>query len=184
MELFIDLEDRALRADGVSIVDASQVTDLVMQQIPASKIRVLAMTKDIERYNTFVDESDELKIFDDAEPINLPMAWQLPPSYHELDLNEYIGTKFIDKVQHLNYSSEELQLAARRIDEELSQFEVRGMNMFLRTLIYVLETFEKNNVVWGVGRGSSCASYILFIIGLHLVDCIKYDVSLDEFFHD
>jgi len=42
--------------------------------------------------------------------------------------------------------------------------------------------FEENKVVWGTGRGSSCASYILYLIGIHQVDSVKYDLDLGEFF--
>jgi DNA polymerase III alpha subunit len=39
-----------------------------------------------------------------------------------------------------------------------------------------------NNIVWGVGRGSSVASYVLYLLGIHKIDSIKYNLSPDEFF--
>ena len=58
------------------------------------------------------------------------------------------------------------------------------MTEFVKTVIFIVDTFKEAGIVWGVGRGSSCASYILFLLGLHLVDPIKFDISMDEFFHD
>jgi DNA polymerase III alpha subunit len=52
----------------------------------------------------------------------------------------------------------------------------------LKTMKYIVDTLRKNNVVWGVGRGSSIASYALFLIGIHKIDSIKYDIPITEFF--
>jgi len=40
---------------------------------------------------------------------------------------------------------------------------------------------RKNNIVWGVGRGSSVASYVLFLLGVHKIDSMYYELSVDEF---
>jgi DNA polymerase III alpha subunit len=49
-------------------------------------------------------------------------------------------------------------------------------------MVYIIDTLRKNNIVWGVGRGSSVASYVLFLLGVHRVDSVKYDIPLNEFF--
>ena len=51
----------------------------------------------------------------------------------------------------------------------------------LHFMKYLVDTLRKNNVVWGVGRGSSVASYILYLIGVHKVDSIKYNLDINEF---
>jgi DNA polymerase III alpha subunit len=40
---------------------------------------------------------------------------------------------------------------------------------------------RKNKIVWGVGRGSSVASYVLFLIGIHKVNSLKYNLDIKEF---
>jgi DNA polymerase III alpha subunit len=40
---------------------------------------------------------------------------------------------------------------------------------------------RSNNIVWGVGRGSSVASYVLYLLGVHKVDSIKYGLDIREF---
>jgi DNA polymerase III alpha subunit len=47
---------------------------------------------------------------------------------------------------------------------------------------YIVDTLRANNVVWGVGRGSSVASYVLHLIGVHKIDSVKYDIPIEEFF--
>jgi DNA polymerase III alpha subunit len=52
----------------------------------------------------------------------------------------------------------------------------------LTTMKYVVDTLRANNIVWGVGRGSSVSSYVLYLIGIHKIDSVKYDLPIDEFF--
>jgi DNA polymerase III alpha subunit len=68
--------------------------------------------------------------------------------------------------------------------EELMLFESHCMLPLLRTLIFIVDRMKAQRVVWGVGRGSSCSSYLLYLIGLHNVDPVKYDVSIRDFIRD
>lgn len=68
-----------------------------------------------------------------------------------------------------------------RIQIEWRLFEERGMEKVLRHLIYMVADFRERNVVWGVGRGSSVASYALYLIGIHRIDSILYDLDITEF---
>jgi DNA polymerase III alpha subunit len=69
-----------------------------------------------------------------------------------------------------------------RVAEELRLFAKHDMIPVLKTMKYVVDTLRANNVVWGVGRGSSVASYVLFIIGVHKIDSVKYKLPINEFF--
>jgi len=68
-----------------------------------------------------------------------------------------------------------------RVSEELEAFVQHGMMDLLFYLKYLVDTMRSNNVVWGVGRGSSVASYVLFLIGVHKIDSIKYNLDWQEF---
>ena len=57
-----------------------------------------------------------------------------------------------------------------------------NMILMLKTMKYIVDTLRTNNVVWGVGRGSSVASYVLHIIGVHKIDSVKYNLPIEEFF--
>ena len=40
---------------------------------------------------------------------------------------------------------------------------------------------RENNRVWGVGRGSSVSSFCLFLIGVHKINPMLYDLDYKEF---
>lgn len=68
-----------------------------------------------------------------------------------------------------------------RVKEEFFAYKERGMLNLLRYMIYLVSFMRENNIVWGVGRGSSVASYILYLIGVHRIDSIKYNLDWREF---
>jgi DNA polymerase III alpha subunit len=69
-----------------------------------------------------------------------------------------------------------------RVSLELELFVKNGMYDVLHCMKFIVDTLRNNNVVWGVGRGSSVASYVLYLIGVHKVDSIKYNLPIEEFF--
>jgi len=72
----------------------------------------------------------------------------------------------------------------QRVVEELRLFAKYDMIPMLKTMKYIVDTLRANNVVWGVGRGSSVASYVLHVIGVHKIDPIKYNIPIEEFFKE
>lgn len=95
--------------------------------------------------------------------------WHMPKSYKDMDIAAWI----LDQCKQ----PEELQ----RVGEELIMFQERGLFDLLRFLKYLVDQLRKYNIVWGVGRGSSVASYILYLIGVHKIDSIYYDLDIKEF---
>ncbi len=65
--------------------------------------------------------------------------------------------------------------------KELDIYQERNLFDLLRYLKYLVDTLRKNNVVWGVGRGSSVASYVLFLLGVHKIDSLYYNLDVEEF---
>ena len=176
------LKDRQLRFDGVSEIEPDQLARFLLLGIPPSKLRISADTPEMDEFNAQVSEADQLKLAVD-EAVNLDMAWQLPEKYQKLDLEEYMATAF-ESYCPASYTPEQIELAIDRISFELHEVEARGMVEFMQTVIYIIDQLRKHDIVWGVGRGSSCASYLMFLIGLHVVDCVTMDVSPLEFFHE
>ncbi len=72
----------------------------------------------------------------------------------------------------------------QRLIDELQLYKSHNMIPVLLTIKYIVDTLRKNNIVWGVGRGSSVASYVLFLIGVHKVDSVKYKLPINEFFKE
>jgi len=95
----------------------------------------------------------------------------IPKEYEELDVMDFLSKKLVDKPQS----------AIDRVIEEFKAFTDLDMIPMLRYLIYLVDVMRKNNVVWGVGRGSSVASYVLYLIGIHKVDSIKHNLDYREF---
>jgi len=101
--------------------------------------------------------------------------WFMPDKYKDLNVNQYVLGKLITdgyKAQGPEYT---------RAFEELEQFKQRGMTNLLRYMCYLVDFMRENNIVWGVGRGSSVASYVLYLIGVHRIDSIQYGLDWREF---
>ena len=178
-----DLNDRTLRFDGVSILEPELVAAALIKGVQPSAIRVRGTSAEIETFNAEVTDIERIKP-EAVEPVNLSMAWQLPEKYKNLDLWNVILDTFFNRLESLGYEEAVQQEAFARLFDEYDEIKRRGRVEFIRTVIYVLDTFREKGVVWGVGRGSSCASYTLFILGLHVVDCVCLKVPMEEFFHD
>ena len=99
----------------------------------------------------------------------------MPDQYKEIHVEKYILGKLITdgyKAQGPEYI---------RAFEELEEFKKRDMLNLLRYMIYLVDFMRANNIVWGVGRGSSVASYVLYLIGIHKVNSIQYGLDYREF---
>jgi DNA polymerase III alpha subunit len=68
-----------------------------------------------------------------------------------------------------------------RVEYELKLFKEKNLYMILKLMVYIVDTMREHNVLWGVGRGSSVASYVLYLIGVHRINSIKYDLDIHEF---
>lgn len=94
--------------------------------------------------------------------------WLMPQEYKTMDMEGYL----VHVCPKENY---------QRLMEELRLFRKYNMMDLLRYLKYLVDVMRENNVVWGVGRGSSVASYTLFLLGIHKIDSIKYKLDIHEF---
>jgi DNA polymerase III alpha subunit len=90
-----------------------------------------------------------------------------------------------DKIHHnlveMLYGMCETQEQTDRVSQELQLYIQHGMLDLLFYLKYLVDTMRENNIVWGVGRGSSVASYVLYLMGVHKIDSIKYELDIHEF---
>jgi DNA polymerase III alpha subunit len=96
-------------------------------------------------------------------------SWHMPDEYKHMDIAEYI----------LSQCDSDAQL--QRCGEELLLFQERNLFDLLRYLKYLVDTLRANNMIWGVGRGSSVASYVLYLLGVHRIDSMFYDLDPTEF---
>ena len=119
--------------------------------------------------NTVLTQLDDLG----SDPLEFhrmnQQNWHMPNEYKQLDIAEYILS--------LCNTDAELQ----RVGQELLLYQERNMFDLLRFLHYIVDTMRANNIVWGVGRGSSVASYILYLLGVHKINSLYYDLDIAEF---
>lgn len=95
--------------------------------------------------------------------------WYIPTEYEEMDIEGYL----ISQCPKENYE---------RLIQEISLYKQHNMLMVLKTMKYVVDTLRSQGIVWGVGRGSSVASYALYLLGVHKIDSVKYSLPIEEFF--
>ena len=95
--------------------------------------------------------------------------WNIPKMYKEIDAKEFLLMLCDTTIE------------SKRVEKEYAMFEERGLIPLLQFLIFIVDYMRKYKVVWGVGRGSSVASYCLYLLGVHKVDSIKYDLPIEEF---
>ena len=95
--------------------------------------------------------------------------WFIPKEYKEMDIEEFL----VNQCPKENYD---------RLVEELNLYKKHNMLDVLKVMKYLVDTLRKNNIVWGVGRGSSVSSYCLYLIGIHKIDSVKYRLPISDFF--
>lgn len=121
--------------------------------------------ENIPNLKLYADTKISVSEFDEKCQSN----WHMPQEYLNMDIAKWV----LDQCK----SEPELQ----RAGEELLLFQERELFILLKYLKYLVDTMRKNNIVWGVGRGSSVASFVLFLIGVHRINSLYYDLSIDEF---
>jgi DNA polymerase III alpha subunit len=156
----------------------SQVCDLLYQnpQLDLSKMvmvdpdqyhdSIKKLHADIPRVQKYQLQQLDIENFDRLRQ----QQWFMPQYYQNLDIE--------GELLSLCHTHEQ----QTRVRQELLLFKKNNLLNLVRYLKYLVDTMTQNNIVWGVGRGSSVASYVLYLIGLHMVDPIKYQIPLTEFF--
>lgn len=96
-------------------------------------------------------------------------TWFTPIEYQKINIDSWLLSKC------------KTEKEKDRVIQELNIYKEKELYPLLQHLIFLIDHFRKNNVLWGVGRGSSVASYVLFLIGVHKVDSIKYNLDITEF---
>ena len=121
--------------------------------------------ENIPNLTPYQDTNISLEEFDKTNQLN----WNMPKEYYDLDIAKWV----LDQCKN----EDELQ----RAGDELIKFQERNMFVLLQYLKYLVDTMRENNIVWGVGRGSSVASFVLFLIGIHRINSLYYQLDIGEF---
>ena len=162
------------------VFSENDICDLVMQgrNVDSLKNVVIDETVDLEKLVMFVERPDSLLTWSFPHDVKRSVPefhleqqshWHMPNEYKTLDIAQYI----LD----LCNSDPELQ----RCGQELLLYQERDLFDLLRYLKYLVDIMKENRVIWGVGRGSSVASFVLYKLGVHRIDSLHYNLDPAEF---
>lgn len=162
---------------GQAVVDCRELCDLLYAN-PQLDLAHFAV-QDCDQYNHSVKQlfanmpvlksyqlhDISIEQFDAQQQNN----WHMPDQYRDMDICAWVLKQC--------HTEQELQ----RVGQELLMFQERDAMMLLRYMKYLVDIMQLNHVVWGVGRGSSVSSYVLYKIGTHRIDSLYYDLDPGEF---
>ena len=149
---------------GEIVYNIEDVVNLMMSEQNVSGITV----DDTVKLDNVMPETDASLSVDEYDLMN-QHNWLMPEEYKQIDIAQHV----IDCCK----TDAEIQ----RAGEELLMFQQRNLFNLLKYLRYLVDTMKTNNIIWGVGRGSSVASYVLYLLGVHRVDSMYYDLDPKEF---
>jgi hypothetical protein len=165
---------------GELVFSENDVCDLLMQghNINLLKNVVVDQTVNLKELIMHIEQPDSLLTW--ASPNNQStsvtefhltqqMNWHMPEEYKLLDIAAH--------VLGLCESEAELQ----RCGEELLLYQERDLFNLLKYLKYLVDVMTENKIIWGVGRGSSVASYVLYKLKVHRIDSMFYNLDVHEF---
>jgi DNA polymerase III alpha subunit len=165
---------------GEIVFDEQDLCDLVMQGHDLTKFSNALVDPPVDletaalilqdvpafiQYDKYVEENLSVQEFDHRNQ----QRWFMPEEYQQLDIAKHV----------LDLCSTDAEL--QRVGEELLLYQERNLFDLLRYLKYLVDVMRSNRLIWGVGRGSSVASYVLYLLGVHRVDSMFYDLDPQEF---
>jgi DNA polymerase III alpha subunit len=103
-------------------------------------------------------------------PDSTDRRWFTPEPYKSLDLHAHVLNLCVTDSQRL------------RAQQELKVIEHLGVSHIFTHLVYLVDTWRMEGKVWGVGRGSSVSSFVLYAIGINRINPLDYDLCMTEFF--
>ena len=165
---------------GELIFNESDLCDLLMQGQDINSLNhvIVDNTVNLTELVGYIDQPDSLVTWTPSHNLERSVPefhltqqtnWHMPEEYKQLDIAEYILSLCITEA--------ELQ----RCGEELLLYQERDLFNLLRYLKYLVDVMTSNKIIWGVGRGSSVASYVLFKLGVHRIDSMFYKLDIREF---
>lgn len=165
----IILKDRTLLNDGSSVVSEDKALRMLLS---CGKLPDFIKVKESEytqKYKEKYGENIGIKEMKDVD---------LKPEMYYTDRDEMNMMKAMSNSTRCNSDNPKY---INRFIKELEYFTNYNHIGLLCVLHKLILNFKKDDVVWGVGRGSSCASYLLYLLEVHDIDPVKNDIKFSEF---
>lgn len=170
------LEDRQnsriLFEDGVSLVDNTVLAKMILKGVEIPPTLKTIDGKAVDVFNTVFGVDLSFDETTDRE-LQAPEHLNDAASFERLVSLIKQSERFVVKEETLD-----------RLEKELEFFSRTGNIGFLLAVQQLFQKFKDDGVVWGVGRGSACASMVLYILGVHDIDPVKYDIRFSELSKD
>jgi DNA polymerase III alpha subunit len=170
----INLKNRTILDCGTVICTENSAVDILYNGKDLENVILNSsdIANEFNEANKLLDTNFEYlnsgteSIYKDIDWFNL---WLTPDSYKNIDVKEYCLNKCKTGEQ------------INRILYEIELFTERNMIPILQHLLYLVNHFRSNEIIWGVGRGSGVSSLILYLIGITRIDPLKYNLDIHEF---
>ena len=138
--------------------------------------------QEISKYNQFashfgfdiIQHKSKPKIDPILHHASLSKQWCMPDQYKQIDVEQFLAKK----LAQFNLTADSY---VNILLNEIIEFKKRSMFDLIRFLIYMMDVCKQKNIVTGIGRGSSVSSLVLYLIGVHHIDPIKYNLDYKEF---
>lgn len=165
---------------GETVLEEQDLCDLIMQGQDVTRLDHVTVSPelDLDRLISCLEDPASVLTWTFPEQSDMPVPefdakrqqhWFMPQQYRDMDI--------VKQVLDLCRTPEQLQ----RVGQELLLFQERDMLDLLKYLKYLVDVMQANHVIWGVGRGSSVSSYVLYLLGVHRIDSMYYDLDIHEF---
>lgn len=169
----IDLGDRRIMDDGTVICTQDAMMELLYSGRTLRGV-LCADPEDQREWELAAREHDSTMpgpMFHDGvlqDETDWFQYWMTPEPWASMDLREWCLARCTN------------QRESQRVDEEMLEFESREMLPVLRHLAYCASIWREHGIVWGVGRGSSVCSLVLYLIGINRINPIEHGLEMDE----
>lgn len=169
----INLKNRKIFDDGTVICNDDALVEILYSGQDFSGVFCNNIENQTEwEYANKINDTDySVPIFGDnpqyAE-INWYQYWRTSELYVNIDLLEWCLSRCKTEEE------------SDRVRLEITEFEKRNMIPIMKHLIYCVDIWRSNNIFWGVGRGSSVCSFVLYLIGINRINPLQYKLFLGE----
>ena len=164
---------------GRVIFDSASLIDLILNGKDLSSV-FAEDTPLLAEYNEWCRRYDKTDyLISTPEPLDIT-----PEEEHRQRAETWFIKSDIQAIDVRKFLLEQLckdDICRERVNLEMDLFEQRGLVPLLQLMLFLVDHFRTNKIVWGVGRGSSVASYCLYLIGVHHIDSLKYGLDVHDF---
>ena len=174
------LQDRVLWYDGHLSLPPERLFDAISRGISPSLLHPTHVTEDVLQYNKMVNKDQHFNVKHHVDTLSL--EWSYPAAYKSIDVEGFVFDILEQEIDGMT-KDEKLKRINRTV-HELDLFFAYSLSDVLKLMIFIIDTFEKRGIVWGVGRGSSVSSYVLYLLGVHDVDSVEYDLPIEDFLRE